>query len=150
MADAYLAPCLQSQWRSLWNLAAALPPDCPECTGPDGGGIVHYADYLAKKWPGASLGLVSSTQDSVISTFYGYGSDGCTSTTPLPGATNEAGLDDLRNNHLAGAHWASYYVPSVTHTYLLGPGYFTTQVGGKSLTDWIRDLLKGQATNVGP
>ncbi len=150
MADAYLAPCLQSEWRSLWNLAAALPADCPACTGPDGGGIVHYADYLGTKWPSANLGLLSSTADSVISTFYGYGSNDCMSQTPLSGATYQAGLDDLRQNHLSHGHWGTYYVPSVTHTYLLGPGFFTTSVNATALTDWFFALLHGTAGNVGP
>lgn len=151
MSDGYLAPCLQKQWRSLWNLQGSLPPDCAACTGADGGGIVNYVTYLAKKWPTSSLGLVSSTQDSVISTFFGYGTDDCTSSTPLPGSVYAAGLDELRKSYLsASGLWGTYFVDSVTHTYLLGPGFYTTVVNGTKLTTWVGDLLAGKPGNVGP
>jgi hypothetical protein len=151
MSDTYLAPCLQEQWRSLWDLSTTLPASCTDCIDADGGGIVNYVTYLASKWPSSHMGLVSSTEDAVISTFYGYGSDGCTSSTPLPGATYAAGLEDLRTHYLSPTgRWGTYFVDSITHTYLLGPGFYTTTVNGKLLTDWIGDLLDGQAGNIGP
>ncbi len=151
MSDAYLAPCLQEQWRSLWNLATTLPASCTDCIDADGGGIVNYVTYLASKWPNSHMGLVSSTEDAVISTFYGYGTDDCTSSTPLPGATYAAGLEDLRTNYLSpSGRWGTYFVDSITHTYLLGPGFYLTTVDGKPLTDWVADLLEGHAGNIGP
>jgi hypothetical protein len=151
MSDQYLAPCLQKEWRDLWNLAATLPAGCADCSEPNGGGIVNYATYLAGRWPGARLGLISSTQDSVISTFYGFGTNGCTSSTPLPGAVYAAGLDDLRKNYLAPTGlWGTYFVDSTTHTYLLGPGFYLTTVKTQRLTTWVGALLDGQLLDVGP
>jgi hypothetical protein len=151
MSDQYLAPCLQKQWRSLWNMAATLPAGCTACTDAAGGGIVNYVTYLGQRWPHANMGLISSTQDAVISTFYGFGTDDCTQSTPLPGPTYAAGLQDLRQNYLsASGHWGTYFVNSVTHTYELGPGFYTTKVNGKLLTDWVADLLAGQPDNIGP
>lgn len=151
MSDAYLTPCLQKQWRSLWNLAGVLPAACTDCTDTAGGGIVNYVTYLNERWPKSPKGLISSTQDAVISTFYGYGTDDCTGSTPLPGATYAAGLQDLRANYLAQSPtWGTYFVDSITHTYLLGPGFYTTTVSGKALTAWVGDLLDGQPDNIGP
>ena len=151
LADDYLAPCLQKKWRELWNLAAALPTECADCTLPSGGGLVNYADHLAATWPNSRLGLISSTRDSVISTFFGYGADGCTKTTPIPGDVYAEGLMDLRDNHLSSASgWGSYYVDSTTHTYLIGPGFYLAQVNGVKLTQWMRDLLSGYPSHVGP
>jgi hypothetical protein len=151
MGDAYLAPCLQKQWKGLWNLAGTLPAGCTDCNTADSGGIVNYVPYLAKTWPDSYLGLISSTHDAVISTFYGYGTANCTQSTPLSGAAYAAGLDDLRNNYMSSSgKWGTYFVDSATHTYLLGPGFYTTQVQGKLLTSWMRDLLDGKASNVGP
>ncbi len=149
MADGYLAPCLQKQWRDLWGLDQTLPADCADCTQPDGGGIVHYAPYLAAKWPQYRLGLISSTHDSVISTFYGFGSNNCTSSAPLSGQQYEMGLMDLRTMVSSYPGWGSYYVDSITHTYLLA-GIYTTTVDNTSLTSWIKKLLNGQASHVGP
>jgi Pectinacetylesterase len=151
MSDTYLAPCLQKQWRSLWNLPGVLPAACTACTEPSGGGIVNYITYLNERWPKSPKGLISSTQDAVISTFFGFGSDDCTATTPLSGATYAAGLEDLRDNYLAESPlWGTYFVDSITHTYLLGPGFYTTTVNGELLTTWVGDLLDGQPDNVGP
>src|SRR5215468_3987008 len=97
------------------------------------------------------MGLISSTQDAVISMFYGYGANDCTSVMPLPGPVYEAGLLDLRKNYLsASGLWGTYFVQSTTHTYLLGPGFYTTSVSGKPLPEWVGELLAGQAGNIGP
>src|SRR5262249_39591433 len=98
-----------------------------------------------------TMGLISSTQDGVISTFYGYGTNDCTSSTPLPGATYEQGLDDLRAHYFsASGRWGTYFINSTNHTWLLGPGFYTTSVNGTALSTWVGDLIAGKASNVGP
>jgi hypothetical protein len=150
MADPYLAPCLQKQWRKLWNLEGDIPADCADCTLPNGGGIANYVHYLAKKWPESRVGLVSSTHDSVISLFFGYGQDDCTSQSPLPGGEYESGLEELRADYLSKSnHWGTYFINSTTHTYLL-TGFYSTTVNGKALNDWVGDLVAGKPGNVGP
>jgi hypothetical protein len=151
MADPYLAPCLQKQWRNLWDIDQTLPAGCSGCTGADGGGIVNYASYLSTRWPDSRMGLISSTHDAVISTFFGFGHDTCGLPLPLTFAQFEAGLVDLRDGYLASSgHWGTYYVNSIAHTYLIGPGFYTTQVGKKPLTTWVKELLAGQTSNVSP
>ena len=91
------------------------------------------------------------TEDAVITTFYGYGDDNCTGSTPLSGAVYTAGLTDLRQNYLSkGGDWGTFYIDSTQHTWLLGPGFYLTSVNGTSLPAWIGDLLAGQTSNVGP
>jgi hypothetical protein len=151
MSDTYLAPCLQKQWKGLWNFAATLPPGCPACNGADGGGIANYASYIEDRWPNAKLGLISSLADSVISVFFGFGANDCTFAIPLSGATYAAGLADLRDNYLsASGRWGTYFVDSTVHTYLAGPGFYTTTVSGKKLTTWVAELLAGKPSNVAP
>lgn len=151
MADTYLAPCLQKQWRDLWDIDQTLSPSCTGCTGADGGGIVNYASYLSARWPESRMGLISSTHDAVISTFFGFGHDACGIPLPLSGAAFAAGLDDLRDNYLApSGHWGTYFVNSISHTYLIGPGFYTTKVGNKPLTSWVKELLAGQTSNIKP
>jgi hypothetical protein len=156
MADAYLAPCLQSRWRELWNLNGTLPADCLDCTGPDGGGIVNYTTFLAHKYPSSRLGLISSDQDSVITLFFGFGQNDCANidglASPMPGATYAAGLDDLRTNYLSASPvWATYFRSATQHTYLGGDSYYSTTVDNVALTDWVGAMVgAGQAGNVGP
>jgi hypothetical protein len=156
MADAYLAPCLQSRWRSLWALKGTLPADCPECTGADGGGIVNYVDYISNKYPNARMGLISSTRDSVISLFYGYGKNDCQDidgiASPVDGNVYAAGLEDLRTKHMnKPGQWGTYFVDSATHTYLLGPGFYSTTVQGTKLSKWLDHVVNnGPMEQVGP
>lgn len=151
MADTYLAPCLQAQWRDLWNFKATLPKDCATCVDAQGGGIVNFAGYITERWPKSTLGLISSTRDSTISLFFGFGANDCGVPIPLSGATYAAGLADLRDNHLSSSGiWGTYFVDSITHTYLGGPGFYTTKVNGKKLTTWMAELLDGQPSHIGP
>jgi hypothetical protein len=156
MADAYLAPCLQKRWRSLWNLDSTLPADCAACRGqPDGGGIVHYVDYLAQKYPSQQLGLISANQDSIISLFFGYGQDDCAGLTgpsaPMPGATFAAGLDDLRGKYFSRPNLGSYIVPSTSHTWETALTFYTTTVQSTPLTDWMNQMVNEHfATHVDP
>jgi hypothetical protein len=152
MSDKYIAPCLQKQWKGLWGLASTLPAGCPDCNGPDGGGLVHYVDYIAEKYPQSRLGLISSDKDSVISLFFGYGKNNCGLAVPMTGAEYSAGLAELRATYFSKAPgWASYFVDSVSHTYLVGPSFYTTEVDGTKLTEWVADLINGGSPgHVGP
>ncbi len=156
MSDAYIAPCLQSRWRTLWGLKGTLPADCPECSGSDGGGIVNYVDYIGNKYPNARLGLISSTRDAVISLFFGYGKNDCQNidgiASSVDGNVYAAGLEDLRTNHMNHpGQWGTYFVDSTTHTYLLGPGFYSTTVQSKKLSKWLGDVVNdGPMTHVGP
>jgi hypothetical protein len=149
-ADDYLAPCLQQEWRDLWNLDDTIPIDCDDCFGPGGGGISNLALYLADKHPGQHLALISSLQDTVIRTFFGYGMNLCKGGI-MSGDTFEAGLMDLRDQVL-GDHpaWGSFLVPGSNHTLIAGPAFFTTTVQGTRIVDWLADLLAGQTTHIQP
>lgn len=156
MADPYLAPCLQAHWRGLWNLTGTLPADCAECTTPEGGGIVNYTTFLKNKYPAGRLGLISSDKDSVISLFMGFGKNDCADIngfgSALSGQVYAEGLNDLRDNYMSGSGvWGTYFIDSTTHTYLGGPGFYSTTVDSVKLTDWVGDLVGGAPlTHVGP
>ena len=156
LGDDYVAPCLQSRQRQLWNNAATLPADCLDCTGPDGGGSINSVSFLGQKYPNAQLGLVSSEQDSVIASFIGYGQNDCTaldaaSTAPLPGSAYAAGLAELRTQYMQSPAWSSYIIPGSAHTFLAGDGYPDINVGGVALGSWVAALVEGDSPgHVGP
>ncbi len=155
MSDDYLAPCLQRRWRDLWNLDATLPADCAACRGQaNGGGIVHYVDYLTSKYPNERLGLISANQDSIISLFFGYGENDCAGLTgpsaPMAGAKFAAGLADLKTHYFSRPNLGSYIVPSTSHTWETALTFYSTTVDATPLPSWMNDIVNEQlAVHVG-
>lgn len=151
--DDVMAPCLQKQWREAWNLDLTMPADCDACFPPDGGGIINLAAYLGEKWSDQRLVLISSLHDTVIRFFFGFGGDECNALLPnTPAGAFEAGLYDLRDNFLqtpAGV-WGTYYIDSDTHTWIGGGGYFSQEVDGVKIVDFVRALTEGQVSHVAP
>jgi hypothetical protein len=147
--DQYLAPCLQQQFRDIWNVDAAIPQDCSACFGADGGGLYHYLTYISLKYPNAPKGLISSHADSTISTFFGYGSNNCNAVFPsFPNF--QAALYDLRDNVLTGPDFGTFFKTGTTHTYLSKNDYYTLEVSGVLLVDWVADLMAGDVAHVAP
>jgi hypothetical protein len=156
MSDQYMTPCLQKRWRELWNMDDAIPADCVGCSNPDGGGLVNYFPYLVKKHPKSILSLISSDEDGIISTFYGYGQNNCQglegSSAGMSGPTYAAGLAEFRNQSLESSPYAaSYIVHSTNHTWLTGLSFYSTTVQGMALTEWVNLVINdGVATHVDP
>jgi len=149
MADEYLAPCMQKRWRELWGLDHTLPAGCPECSAPDGGGMVNYTTYATSRYPDARLGLLVSEEDAVIRVFYGFGENECGNLdgvlpSPMSGERFREGLTDLRDNYLSVSPvWGTYIVPGTAHTFLNGESYTSTKVDDVLLPDWISALVEG-------
>jgi hypothetical protein len=156
MTDQYLAPCLQQRWRTLWNLDSTLPTGCDNCSNADGGGLVNAYDAVRKRYPNAHLGVISSDQDSVISTFYGFGKNACAGIdgppNPLTGAEYAAGLAQVRAQYMQPwPAWGSYFIDSTQHTWIANSSYASTTVQGVKLTDWVGGIVSGApSTHVGP
>jgi len=157
MSDTYMTPCLQTRWRTLWGLSGTLPVDCPQCTGPNGGGLVNYVSYLGTKYATGRLSLISSTMDGTITQFFGFGLNNCANidgfAPAMSGQMYAMGLAELRTMYAnQSPPWGSYFINSTTHTYLGGnAGYFNTTVNNVTLTSWVGDMVNGgPITNVGP
>lgn len=150
MSDQYMPVCLQQLWRDLYNFEDTLPSDCADCFNPDGGGISNLATFLGEKWPEQRMALFSNEQDGIIRTFFGYGLNDCAGGT-YSGQSFEDGLYQLRDEIFGdNPAWGSYYIPGTSHTVLASLGYYTTEVDGIPLTEWIESLLDGNATHVSP
>jgi hypothetical protein len=151
-----MTPCLQKRWRELWNMDVAVPKDCVGCSNPDGGGLINYFPYLMKKYPKSLLSLISSDEDGIISTFYGYGMNNCQgldgASAGMSGPTYAAGLAEFRNQDLAGSSYiGSYIIHSTSHTWMTGLSFYNTTVSGMALTEWVDLLINdGIATHVDP
>ncbi|UJR86635.1 pectinacetylesterase family protein [Sandaracinus amylolyticus] len=151
LGDDYMRPCLQQKARDLWHIA--VPEDCPQCALEDGGGLVALWPYLAIKYPGRRIGLLSNTRDGVIRSFYGYGfSEGCATNAQMSATHFSAGLIDLRDNVLAPHdQHATFYVEGGAHTFLISD-LGRPMAGGITLAEWVRRMIDDDPawTDVGP
>jgi hypothetical protein len=138
LSDEYLAPCLQQQWRDLWGLSASMPPDCPQCSQPDGGGLVNVYQFLQNKYPDAAFGLIESANDSVISFFFGYGQENCTGKGALP--FFEEGL--RASETYFGPRFATMLFTGEKHTFTTEPSFYTDEHEGVMLYDWYALLVE--------
>jgi len=132
--DDYLAPCLVEQWRQIWNLNANLPADCP-CNN-DKGGLDSAWAYGKTKYPGDSLSLISSINDAVISTFFGFGDDNCTASSPLGYNKMHEGLEAL-----AASGVNIFMIPGAAHTHTSHKEFYSRVVDGIGLYQWVGQLL---------
>ena len=153
LEDSVMTPCLQKMFRDQWNLNAAIPASCAACNGSDGGGLENAVPYLADKYPDNRMGLVTSTQDGTIRSFYGYGYPDCVAgaSDPLmPGSVYEGGITQLRDVELAAhPNFRVYSKDSMDHVWLL----FTPDTisphsdgTGEHLGKWLTDMLNPDAT----
>ncbi|MCY0992696.1 pectin acetylesterase-family hydrolase [Nannocystis sp. ILAH1] len=150
MSDEFMAPCLQQQWRDLWNFEDTLPADCGECFNPDGGGISNVIKYLGEKYADQRLGLISALQDQTIRYFFGFGLNECAG-GQMSGATFTEGLADLRDDWMSepAGTWGTFYPSGAQHTWLT-QNFYTAEIDGTLMRDWVADLLAGTATHVAP
>jgi len=152
MRDEYLAPCLQTTWRSVWGFDATLPIACDDCFNSDGGGIHHIFEFIARRHPNQRMGLISSERDATISIFYGFGLHECAGLGAIyPSGSFLDGLHDLRDAVLRPlGNVGTYYIPGNDHTWIGGSRFYSTEVDGVPLTDWVADLLSGDVAHVSP
>ena len=148
LADMFLTPCLQQMFRSSWNLDAVLPAGCSACRQADGGGMMNALGYLADKYPDRRMGIVTSTRDGTIRSFYGYGYPDCVTGAigyPMPEETYNAGITQLRDVALAShPNFRVYSKDSGGHVWLLfGLDTVSPRAdgSGEHLAKWISDML---------
>jgi hypothetical protein len=152
MRDEYLAPCLQATWRAVWGLDSTIPGNCPDCSGPDGGGISELIRFIGARHPEQRMGLISSEFDRTIGTFFSFGVDECAGLGAIYSAARfRDGLYDLRDEVLVPTgNWGSYFIPGIEHTWIGHSSYYSTEVDGVRLVDWLDDLLAGEVAHVSP
>ncbi len=162
MEDPYAAKCLQAEWASIWGfdktILAYCGADCPDPTNYSIDATIH----VAKLYPHIPFGLVEDTDDSVITLFYGFGQNNCTTTFgTVSGPMFTAGLQDTRMKVAAYPNVGSFIFTGTDHTTLGGSSFDTRAVstgdadagdGGTTLlTSWVSTLVNdGTVANVGP
>lgn len=165
--DQYLEPCLQKQWRDLWGIDKILPKDCKGCFNADGGGLAQgLGDYIFKqKYKGRMLGGgLSGTQDQVIKLFFSAGLENCTTDTASEAVASFTGLGSYpEDRYPAGlkdfvdgvaGDSVGYYAISEDgindlHQHLFRQRFYEDNGVGKTIAQWVGDLLKDQPERLG-
>jgi len=161
--------CLQKNWREIWGLNAAFPPDCTECQQADGGGLNKLATFLYRKHPNASIAVISSMQDEVIRLFYSSGLQNCanfTTADPVgitlgqadPGTylvaeDYTAGLNALRMQGMGYGKFATYYLGGANitfHQHLWRPRFYDASAGSETIAAFTTNFLAGKFEHIGP
>lgn len=149
LSDDYLAPCLQQHWRLLWNMDATLPWDCAACRSSDGGGLINYLAYLADEYPTRNFGFLSSSGDTIMRYFYGFGSNNCQAAFPfMSKGLFSNGILDVRYRFM-NDRFVSFFTAGEDHTFLTNQGFYQTSSEGVRVYEWIRQFLEDQAISVG-
>ncbi len=149
MSSTYLPSCLQGSWRTTWGFDNSFLKDCgADCPDPNNFAI-DWSLHLLKKYPTQKSGLIESIDDSVITLFYGWGTNNCATpgsavATPVDAATFKAGLLDFRSEITAKTqNFGTYYPNSTQHTWTQGASFYTEDEGGTALVDWYTNILNG-------
>ncbi|HEY6560271.1 MAG TPA: pectin acetylesterase-family hydrolase [Polyangiaceae bacterium] len=166
--DEFLAPCFQRKWRELWGLDGALPSraDCPECHPEDGGGLLEMIFFGGRKHPSSQIGIITATHDSVTRSFFSMGENLCMEPFPLfvPEEKLESALDDLRfqvKTSEGGSAFCTYFIESGNeplwntphdqlHQWLPFDRFYVKLASSTTPAVWVKRLLAGEPTSVGP
>jgi len=152
MEDPYLTTCLQSENRAIWGLDSTVGADCAGHCNDPASFFLDYAKYAATLYPDQAVGLMDSTDDEVITQYFGFGAENCTTAFPmaLSASTFTAGLLDFRTQLAGQPNVASFYFTGTDHTSLGDGNYYTRTAGSTLLTTWVGSILTNTATNAGP
>jgi Pectinacetylesterase len=155
MPGSVLAPCLQKTWRETWGYDNSILKDCGAACPKKDDYTFDYGVYLAKTFNNRLSGLIESSQDGIISLFFGAGSDNCAApfglAPSIPGPDFQMGLLMFREAVKPYASFGSYLPPSDQHTWLMGASFYTAAIGDTKLIDWVTDIITDKGTkHVGP
>ena len=154
MSSKYLAPCLQDKWRKLWGMDNSMLKDCgADCPNPSDF-VLDFSKHLAKTYGDRKSGIIESTEDGIITRFFGAGTDDCKgsfATTPIAGPTFTEGLLDFRAQLAAYPNFYTYFPTGTQHTWLSTSSLYEYSIGGTPMIDWVTSIInETPTTNVGP
>jgi hypothetical protein len=140
MPDPYLPKCLQTLQVGLWGLDKTILNDCgTDCPDPSNYPL-DFARHVGKAYPNVPFGLIESTADMVITEFFGFGADDCTSFSPVTGQTFTAGLTAVQAGLADLPNFGSFIFTGTQHTSLGADATFQNGVTGA-----VDTLLAGDA-----
>lgn len=152
MPNAVAAPCLEQLWTDDWGFADGVLADCGIDCPSSSDYMFDEVMHFGRRFPTYRSGLISSTQDSVISYFLSFGNNDCAGGGTIDPGTYQSGLLAFRDQvHAQHSPFGTYFIGNdARHAWLLAADQYAVSVGGISLKSWLADLLAGQISDVGP
>ena len=172
LRDTYWPTCLQTRYREIWGLDAALPPDCAGCFNPDGGGLLEgMGTFLKQKHPKLRGAAFSHTEDEVMRLFYSGGLNNCAAFDDLdpvavvlgnlldpsviyPGPEYTKAIFDTRDWVKANSFPLSTYIvagPNPNfHQTIFRQEFYEVMSGGITPAEFIKRWLEGQDQTIEP
>jgi hypothetical protein len=149
MGPEYLTPCMQERLAETWHWAdGTIPESCTDCDPETGNVTAPATEWTIANTKMGRHGLISSTEDSIIKRFFGYGHDDCSAFDGL-GVTLQTGvyaqgLKDLQDTFKDHPGAAAYIIKSTSHVWTMqSPGAVMSE--GVVLRDWIEEFLDPDA-----
>jgi len=150
ISDPYFAGCLQDLQRQTWGLDNTLIQDCGgECSSA-GTQLFDLYKHQIKTNSRARFGQIESSNDNTTTSYFGFGLNGCTGYRQLSEAQFTVGLQDMESRLGSYSNAGAFVFSGSAHTSLQGSAFYTRTAGGVVLNEWVRDLLNGSVTSVGP
>jgi hypothetical protein len=156
MPTTAVAPCLEKRWLDTWGFAGGPMLDCGVDCPSSSDYMIDQVRHFGWRYPSYRGGLISSTADETIRTFFSFGANDCNPDhIGADGFSADAyltGLTRLRDTMTAEhAPFGTFLLGNQTrHIWLMDDIPFAASVGGTSLKQWVTGLLNGSVTNVGP
>ncbi|HTB75438.1 MAG TPA: pectin acetylesterase-family hydrolase [Polyangiaceae bacterium] len=135
MPDPYNPKCLLTEQVNLWGFDKTILKDCGSDCSDLGTFPIDFAKHVGKTYPKVPFGLIESTDDGVITDFFGFGAENCTATLPaqVTAATFTAGLTAVQTDLQGYPNFGSFIfgepgaANSTQHTSLGGDSTFQTE-----------------------
>ncbi len=142
-----LPACLQLGLQFIYDLP--VPNGFLFCCQP-GNGLADIYTLLPRMYPDDNFGLISYTEDDVIRWFFAAGQNTCTG-GEVSADLFRQGLVNLRDGVLKPTeNWSTYYTPGEGHTLIWNEDrYYNDQQDGKSVAQWVGEVMDGNVQHIG-
>ncbi len=135
MPDPYNPKCLLTEQVNLWGFDKTILQDCGSDCSDLGTFPIDFAKHVGKTYPNVPFGLIESTDDGVITEFFGFGANNCTAALPttVSAATFTAGLTAVQSDLQGYPNFGSFIfgapgaANSTQHTSLGGDSTFQNE-----------------------
>lgn len=164
LSSAVLTECMQNSLRTLWRLDRTILGECGDRCPDPSDYMQDYAIFAALMLRDRPSGLVTSSRDQAMRTFFAVGQDDCTGSIPLaslavalglPGGVSaetwQTELLDFRKRLAPLPNFGTFYLDSDAHTWItglemvgLGADLYGAATGGVRLVDWIGRIIDGK------
>ena len=151
MSPDVLGTCLQDAMREGWNLDATALARCGSDCADRKDWAFAFLEYMLNLYPDRPGGFYSSQADASVRLFYGASGDDCHGAdfTRAPAEQFTMGLRELREFLGAWKSVGTYFSPGEEHMCFNSACFYAPLANNTRVSDWVADLLRGDARDVG-